>query len=591
MLPLVPATEFGGKRVTGTSNSATHSAAHYLLEALVEAGIDYLFCNLGTDHAPIIEAMAGRRRRGEPCPKVVLCPHESTAAHMAGGYALATGRGQGILVHVDVGTANAAIGMHNLFRSRIPAFMLAGKAPYTTYGESAGSRDNYVHFVQEPFDQGGLVRPYVKWEWTLPSGIVVKETVRRAHAIMQSEPKGPVYLMLPRETLSEDFREEDIHAFPADRFGATVASGADPALVDELAERLLQARHPVIVSSYGGRTPGTSDAIYALAEFAGIRVVESNMVNNISHEARCFSGFQTGPQFEKADLVLMVDSDVPWIPKDAPRRDDIFMAQIDLDVMKSNSPMWSFPSQLRLQGNSARILAQLLAAMTSRATPAYVVQAQERLIAIDAERERRLARARPLADNPGTIGEINPHYLCRELGLRIEPEDFIMHEAARNTPAMVQQIPRPLPGSVVRVAGGGLGASGGMALGTRLARPGHMAIQILGDGSFYLNNPSSTFGVSKQYELPLFTLVLDNGGWSAVKESTLRMYPQGEAKELADFGAELARDVDFSKVIEGFGGHGEKIIDPADVPAALDRCLAAVRSGRSALLHACVKRL
>src|SRR6195256_1315746 len=131
------------------ANTASNSAANYLLEGLHEVGIDYLFCNMGTDHAPIIEAMAGRRKRSQSQPKVIVCPHENTAAHMAGGYALATGRGQGVLVHVDVGTANTA-----------------GKAPFTTHGELTGTRDNYVHFVQEPFDQAALVRPYTKWEWT-----------------------------------------------------------------------------------------------------------------------------------------------------------------------------------------------------------------------------------------------------------------------------------------------------------------------------------------------------------------------------------------------------------------------------------------
>ena len=93
------------------ANTASNSAANYLLEGLNEVGIDYLFCNMGTDHAPIIEAMAGRRKRGQSQPKVIVCPHENTAAHMAGGYALATGRGQGVLVHVDVGTANTTLSL------------------------------------------------------------------------------------------------------------------------------------------------------------------------------------------------------------------------------------------------------------------------------------------------------------------------------------------------------------------------------------------------------------------------------------------------------------------------------------------------
>ena len=573
------------------ANTARYSAANFFLEALSEVGIDYLFSNFGTDHAPLIEAAASRRQRGQALPKIILCPHESTAGHMAGGYALATGRGQGVLVHVDVGTANTSIAMHNLFRSRIPVFLMAGKAPFTTHGEIAGSRDNYVHFVQEPFDQGSLVRPYVKWEWTLPSGVVAKETVRRAHTIMQSEPKGPVYLMLPRETLSEMWNEQDIHAFPADRFGATTPSGADPALVDALAEKLLTARHPILITSFGGRTPGTSEAIEALAAFAGIRVFESNMVNAIAHEGPCFSGFQPGPHMKQADLGLLVDSDVPWIPKDAAANEQLFWAQIDLDVLKANSPMWSFPAHLRLNGNSARILTQVLEVLEARATPAFRQGARERLQTIAQERTKRLEAVAKLADNKGRPGEINAHYLCREIGKRIGPEDFIMQEAARNGPAMAQQIPRPVAGSMVRVAGGGLGASGGMALGVKLARPQHLSVQILGDGGFYLNNPSSVYAVSKQYNLPIFTIVLDNSGWSAVKESTLRMYPEGDAKSLQSYEAELAPDVDFSKVIEGFGGYGEKLTDPEQVEAAIDRCLHEVRGGRSALLHACVTRL
>jgi len=83
------------------ANTLNSSAANHLIEGLLEAGIEYLFSNMGTDHAPIIEALAGRKRRGQPVPKIITCPHENTAAHMAGGYALATGRGQGVLVHAD----------------------------------------------------------------------------------------------------------------------------------------------------------------------------------------------------------------------------------------------------------------------------------------------------------------------------------------------------------------------------------------------------------------------------------------------------------------------------------------------------------
>ncbi len=197
--------------------------------------------------------MAHRKKRGEAMPAVVRCPHENTAAHMAAGYALVTGRGQGVLVHVDVGTANTANGMHNLFRSRLPVLLMAGKAPYTVNDELVGSRDTYVHFVQEPFDQASLVRPYLKWEWTLPSGVVVKEALRRAYSIMQSEPRGPVYLMMQRETLTQHWNADEIRRYPASRFAATSGGGADPKLVAELAEKILTAENPILITGYAGR--------------------------------------------------------------------------------------------------------------------------------------------------------------------------------------------------------------------------------------------------------------------------------------------------------------------------------------------------
>src|SRR5437899_6008286 len=221
------------------ANTASFSAANFLIEGIQEVGIEYLFSNMGTDHAPLIEAMAGRKRRGQPQPKVITCPHENTAAHMAGGYAMATGRGQGVLVHVDVGTANTSNAMHNLYRSRLPVLLMAGKAPFTTHGELTGTRDNYVHFVQEPFDQASLVRPYMKWEWTLPSGVVAKEALRRAHAIMHAEPQGPVYLMMHRETLTQELNEADIRCHEPS--GPPARSVADPRDVAALAEKLLAA--------------------------------------------------------------------------------------------------------------------------------------------------------------------------------------------------------------------------------------------------------------------------------------------------------------------------------------------------------------
>lgn len=572
------------------TNVTDFSSAYYLLEGLKEIGVDYLFCNLGTDHAPIIEEMAHRRKRGEAMPNIVRCPHENTAAHMAGGYALVTGRGQGVLVHVDVGTANAANAMHNLFRSRLPVLLMAGKAPYTSHDELVGTRDTHVHFVQEPFDQGSLVRPYMKWEWTLPSGVVVKEALQRAYSVMQSAPRGPVYLMMQRETLTQHWNVDEIRRYPGDRYGAMADGGADPELVAVLAERLLSAENPILITGYGGMDALAAQKIDEVAQFAGIPIFEANSKSNISYESSCFAGFSPDKFLPDADFGMLVDVEVPWFPAEVQPNENSFWAHIDVDVLKLGSPMWTFPGNLRLQGGTGRILDQLLTVLKAKATPRFKAAAAARVDRLKAVREERLAHAAKLAANEGMPGAINPHYLMAELGKVLDDEDIIFNEAVTNTPAVLLQIPRRLPNTAFNTNGAGLGWSGGMALGAKLASPKRLMVQIAGDGSFYFNNPSSVFAVSQQYKLPILSVVLDNSGWSAVKQSTLRVFPEGEANAANEFEAELTK-VEFTKIGEAFGAYVEKVSDPADVPAAIARCAKEVRGGRTALLHACVTRL
>jgi acetolactate synthase-1/2/3 large subunit len=569
-----------------------NATAHYFLEGLNELGIEYLFCNLGTDHAPLVEEIARWRKQGRRLPQTVLCPHENVAIHMAAGYAMATGRGQGVMVHVDVGTANSTVGIHNLARARVPALVMAGRAPFTFRGELTGSRDTYVHFVQEPFDQAGIVRPYVKWEYTLPSGVVAKEVLRRAHSVMQTDPRGPVYLMLPRETLAETWAENAIRSFPAERFGPTAAGGADPESIGALAERLLAAKNPILVTAYSGRNVAAPALVDELARLAGIRVFEFNpLYLCIPHDSPCFAGHLPGKHVAEADVGLLVDVDVPWIPKDTPDDPATFWAQIDVDTVKHSFPMWGFAANLRIQGDSCRILAQLVDALKAKATPAHRAAASARVAALAAEQAARMAGFAEQAADKGASGRINAQYLCAEIGRAIGPDDVVLNEAIRNTLAVFHQIPRSRPGTLIGLAGGGLGFSGGTALGVKLARPERTVVQICGDGSFYFCNPEAVYAVAKQYRLPIFTVVVDNGGWAAVKDATLRVYPDGEAKAASAYESLLAPEIDFARLAAAAGAHGELVIEPDAVPAAIERCLAAVRRGQAAVLHARVTPL
>src|SRR2546429_9555589 len=258
---------------------ARYSAAHYFLEGLVDLGVDYIFANLGTDHVSLIEEMARWDQQGRKHPEMILCPHEVVAVHIAGGYALATGRSQAVLVHVDAGTANACMAIQNLFRYRLPVMLFAGRAPHTLHGELTGSRDTYVHFVQDPFDIASIVRPYVKWEYSLPSGVVVKEALARAGAVAHSDPPGPVYMMLTRETLAEGWDEAAMPPYPAMRYGSVQAGGLEPARVAGIAAALVRAENPVAFAAYLGRKPQAVALLHPLARACGILVAEFNSID------------------------------------------------------------------------------------------------------------------------------------------------------------------------------------------------------------------------------------------------------------------------------------------------------------------------
>jgi len=268
-----------------------------------------------------------------------------------------------------------------------------------------------------------------------------------------------------------------------------------------------------------------------------------------------------------------------------------FWAHIDIDTLKPGSPMWTFPGSMRMQGDSGRILEQVLEGLKAKATPAFKQAAAARLEKLKAAAAERNERTAKLAADRGKPDAINPHYLFAELSKVLDDEDIVFNEGVRNAGAALMQIKRPVPNTVMRAGGGGLGWSGGMALGAKLAAPDRVMVQIVGDGGFYFGNPSSTFAVAQQYKLPIFAIVLDNSGWSAVKESTLRVFPDGEAKSMNEFEAELAPDVDFSKVGEAFGAYGEMVTDPAAVPAAIARAVKEVRSGRAAVLHVRVTKM
>jgi acetolactate synthase-1/2/3 large subunit len=487
--------------------------------------------------------------------------------------------------------------IQNLFRYRLPVMLFAGRAPHTLHGELPASRDTYVHFVQDPFDIASIVRPYVKWEYSLPSGVVVKEALARASAFAQSDPPGPVYMMLPRETLAEEWDDTAMPSYAPARYGSVQSGGVEPARAEAIATALMAADNPVAFTAYLGRKPQAVAALDRLARTCGIRVVEFNSIDlNIPQNSPCFAGSDPLPLLEHADLGLILDSDVPFVPQYAKRANAIKWIQIDIDPLKADFPMWGFATDMRVQGDCAIVLQQVLDAVEARADDTFRRRIAERIAGWGTAREAAAKRRATASANQGVPGALNPAFVFATLGAKLSQDDLVLNEAIRNGPILQEHVTRTKPQSYVGLAGGGLGFSGGMALGLKLAQPNRRVVQVIGDGGFHFSSPDSVYAVAQQYQIPILTIVLDNGGWQAVKSAVQRVYPKGVAAETDEFQSRLmsgrqGEQRDFSAVARAFGAHGERVTEPGDLSAAIDRAFVALNDGKTAVLHIHVTRL
>src|SRR5580700_5440499 len=231
------------------TKSEAGSVAGAYLALLADRGVEYLFGNAGTDFAPLIEAYAMAAQTGVAVPRPMLAAHENLAVAMAHGYGMVSRRIPAVMVHVSVGTANMICAAMNAARENVAILLTAGRSPLTETG-LPGSRDGYIHWAQEMYDQAGMIREIVKWDYELRNAEQLTTVVDRALAIAATEPRGPVYLALPREVIAAP-------AASPERPSPSRLSAAAPAAPDAsavAAARLLaQAKRPLIVTANAGR--------------------------------------------------------------------------------------------------------------------------------------------------------------------------------------------------------------------------------------------------------------------------------------------------------------------------------------------------
>ena len=537
--------------------STTKTAAEALLQAMAEAGIDYLFANAGTDFPPIIEALA---KDGTATPKALTIAHEGVAVAMAHGAWLASGRVQAVMVHVNVGLANAVMGLINARSDDVPMLMMSGRTPLTEAGRT-GHRMSPVQYGQEMYDQTGLVRELVKFDYELRYPEQAAALVHRALAITKSAPMGPSYLSLPKEPLSEPVPEGAAeHPAPP----AASPAQIDPDASVRIRDWLVKARSAAIVCQRGDPEGRLGPLISTLAEKTGATVYEPFTVRNVlAASDPAFGGYRSPAPDH--DLILVIDSQTPWIEATSAPDPNARVVHIGPDPHVSRLPIRGFRSDLAVTADPVLAVAALLDGMDGKPTPRTV-------------RDWRPPTPAP-SDPMSTewmshcVGQImdDETLAFSELGLLPEYLDLTAQNRHFN-----------------HAHSGGLGWALPAALGAQVMRPGKLTIACMGDGSYMFANPVACHLASEALGLPVLTIVKNNATWNAVRRSVLDGYPEGAAVRANTMPlTDLSPIPDFAAIARASRGHAETITDGAALPEALERAVTIIRDEKRPVLLDC----
>lgn len=555
------------------------SAGSVIFSRLKTLGVDYVFANSGTDFPPIIEGLAEAAASGIALPQAITIPHEHAALGMAHGYYFMTGRAQAVMLHTNVGLANGAIGALNAATDHVPMVLMSGRTPTVEKGRF-GARTVPIGWGQEMRDQTALVREAVKWDYELRFPEQIAEILDRGHAIASSTPKGPVYISLPREVLSEQIDAGGISETPV---MAPAVAEPPPSAIATAADWLISARNPVIFVQRGAGDEAGFAALSALATEFAIPVVHYWATQiGIPTDHAMFAGGNPEPWLSEADVIVAIDALAPWAPDLQNPRDEAKVIQLGPNPLFSRFPVRNFRSDLSIASETSTGIVALLSALRARRDPDPEGRAARRATV---EGRTSALRHQVIASAEGETGPVmSKAHVSLELSKAI----------AGRQATVLSELGCPLAPMTLDHAqawyqephSGGLGWSLPCAMGMKLAKPERLVVATLGDGSYMFANPVACHQIMEAYDIPVLIVILNNAEWGAVRQSVTMLYPDGYAAKANQMPLTgLSPSPDFTKVAEASNAWGRKVTERADLAGALQAAITEVMDNkRTALL-------
>ncbi len=553
-----------------------------LLAAMKLGGVEHLYFVSGTEMSFFQEASAKAQALGRPAPKLMTMMHESVSLMAALGETMVSGRPAATAVHVDVGTLHYGAGLHAAWKGGYPVLMTAGTGPRAFPGSMRGARDTHVQWMQEPRDQGEIVRQYTKMDHRLEHQDNPGLMVSRLLQVAMSGERGPVYLSIPRETAMLPL--PGVTRFPTrDHLGLERPSWPDPDDAREIARWLVKSDNPVVFVERIGRDPKAVEELVRLAELLALPVMEGRQADRLnfpmSHDL-----YETGPGAGEADVVLVFDCVAPYLPGLESPRADAKVAWIGPDPIMTRAKTVEFRADLRLGAtarNVARAIHDAAEKLIDKSDRSRIDERRTRLAAL---KRRMVEQDERKALEAGKRATPNTRWVAHQLGKVLQPDAILLNDGVSSSGLIRTYSHRDRPLTHFRSGSSAGGWAPGAAFGAKIAAPGRDVVLAGGDGFFSFGTPSLALWAARRHKAPFLSVVLVNGAYSTGTTGLERMYPDGYAVKADCEGGTFEPAPDFAKLAESTGAYGENVTQTLQVGAALARGLKHVREGTAAVI-------
>ena len=537
------------------------------VELLISEGVTHLFGNPGTTELPIMQALPDY-----PGLKFILGLQESVVMGMADGYARASRQLTAANVHVAPGLGNAMGALYNAKFSGSPVILTAGQ-------------QEQGHGLLEPLlydDLTSMAAPLVKWSIEVTRLQDLPRIMRRAAKIAMTPPTGPVFISLPGDILNEI---AEIDMGQSVRIDHRVRP-SDKSL-DELANALLSAKNPVIISGQELSSQQAFIDASALASLLGSGVFQESVPFSAtfptSHPQ--YLGMLTRSQenvrktLDPFDLVLCLGADLLRMSVYSP----VEPLPNHSRVLHLSERSWelgkNYRTELALQANVCETLSVLLPLLRSRIDTKYKEQAQIRAKAL--EQQNWSVTRNKLTTQVLTQSSIRPmsaSTFVMHITNQLTPDVIVVEEALTSTQSLPQYLHQHYPDSFFGLASGGLGFAIPGAVGVSMAKPGRPVVAIVGDGS-------AMYGIqglwsAAHFKLPITYVIANNKGYRIIKERLVSM--QGSDRFIGMDMNDPA--INYCQLAQSMGMGSIKVSDPAD----LDALKAGIQSGKPNLIEVVV---